>query len=140
MQGLDSPFCSQYTWVKLPFRVASKEFLKWYSQISSLLLSNKSDVENSDVTVMTKIYLGAKSVALKKRHISIIQHYCNCVFLGNTENETYRLTTYKHFPKTVPINPAALSSCGFFYIGYKDRVKCYRYALLIYCLILLFTI
>jgi len=44
---------------------------------------------------------------------------------GDTRRELYRLTTFEKFPLTSPINPCQLASQGFYYLGYKDRVKCF---------------
>uniref|UniRef100_F6ZZT6 Baculoviral IAP repeat-containing protein 7 n=1 Tax=Ciona intestinalis TaxID=7719 RepID=F6ZZT6_CIOIN len=42
-----------------------------------------------------------------------------------TEREVYRITTYKLFPLNCPIDIMLLSRHGFYYTGYKDRVKCF---------------
>ena len=44
---------------------------------------------------------------------------------GDTRTELYRITTFQQFPSHVPINPCNLANNGFFYTGYKDRVKCF---------------
>ena len=44
---------------------------------------------------------------------------------GDTTKEVYRLTTFLKFPPQVPVNPQILAAVGFFYTGYKDRVKCF---------------
>merc|ERR1712168_471488 len=42
---------------------------------------------------------------------------------GDAANESYRLATYAKFPKQV--NAKLFAANGFFFSGYKDRVKCY---------------
>jgi len=44
---------------------------------------------------------------------------------GDPRTELYRITTFHKFPAHVPINPCNLANNGFFYTGYKDRVKCF---------------
>ncbi|XP_076803172.1 E3 ubiquitin-protein ligase XIAP-like [Clavelina lepadiformis] len=44
---------------------------------------------------------------------------------GDTERETYRLATFKDFPSHVPVDVRRLASGGFYFTGYKDRVKCF---------------
>ena len=44
---------------------------------------------------------------------------------GNNNSEIYRLTTFEKFPSAEIINPCHLANNGFFYVGYKDRVKCF---------------
>jgi len=44
---------------------------------------------------------------------------------GDTLKESYRLSTFIKFPSECPANPRILATCGFFYTGYKDRVKCF---------------
>jgi len=44
---------------------------------------------------------------------------------GDTRTELYRITTFQKFPAHVPINPCNLTNNGFYYTGYKDRVKCF---------------
>jgi len=39
--------------------------------------------------------------------------------------ESDRLKTFANFPIVVPVNPRHLASSGFYYTGYKDRVKCF---------------
>ena len=43
---------------------------------------------------------------------------------GNTEEESYRVTTYTRFPnRTIDIRQ--LAKYGFYYVGYQDRTKCF---------------
>lgn len=45
---------------------------------------------------------------------------------GNNSEEKYRLGTFYKFPtEEIPVDPISLAQCGFFFTGYKDRVKCY---------------
>nr|CAB3267788.1 baculoviral IAP repeat-containing protein 7-A-like [Phallusia mammillata] len=44
---------------------------------------------------------------------------------GDTERETYRLGTFAKFPNYAPVDPRVLALHGFYYTGYKDRVKCF---------------
>jgi len=44
---------------------------------------------------------------------------------GDTRTELYRIITFQKFPSHVPTNPCNLANNGFFYTGYKDRVKCF---------------
>ncbi|XP_076803142.1 baculoviral IAP repeat-containing protein 7-like [Clavelina lepadiformis] len=44
---------------------------------------------------------------------------------GDTKRETYRLATFKDFPSNVPVDVRRLASRGFYFTGYKDRVKCF---------------
>ena len=39
--------------------------------------------------------------------------------------ESYRLSTFIRFPADSPVNPRLLAAAGFFFTGYKDRVKCF---------------
>ena len=48
---------------------------------------------------------------------------------GDTSKEAYRLSTFLRFPQTAPVNPSELALIGFFYTGYKDRVKCFSCAI-----------
>ena len=47
------------------------------------------------------------------------------IFPGDHRTEVYRLITFDKFPPASPINPVLLASNGFYYLGYKDRVKCF---------------
>ena len=47
---------------------------------------------------------------------------------GDTKMESYRLSTFIRFPSNSPVNPRVLAAVGFFYTGYKDRVKCFSCA------------
>ena len=44
---------------------------------------------------------------------------------GDPSREIYRLSTFQKFPAHSPVNPFHLATTGFFYTGYKDRVKCF---------------
>ena len=44
---------------------------------------------------------------------------------GDTAKESYRLSTFVKFPKECPANTRSLAGAGFYYTGYKDRVKCF---------------
>nr|CAB3225573.1 ZF(RING)-14 zinc finger protein [Phallusia mammillata] len=44
---------------------------------------------------------------------------------GDPFLESYRLSTFMKFPMEIPVNPRHLASSGFYYTGYKDRVKCF---------------
>ncbi|XP_076810246.1 baculoviral IAP repeat-containing protein 2-like [Clavelina lepadiformis] len=44
---------------------------------------------------------------------------------GDPERETYRLATFKNFPCNVQVDERKLASNGFYFTGYKDRVKCF---------------
>ena len=44
---------------------------------------------------------------------------------GDTNKESYRLSTFIKFPSDCPVNPRNLAAYGFYYTGYKDRVKCF---------------
>jgi len=48
---------------------------------------------------------------------------------GETSSESYRLSTYIKFPVVSPVNPRQLASSGFYFTGYKDRVKCFSCSL-----------
>nr|CAB3225580.1 ZF(RING)-14 zinc finger protein [Phallusia mammillata] len=50
---------------------------------------------------------------------------------GDVCSESYRLSTFIKYPQEVPANPRFLASAGFYYTGYKDRVKCFSCALCI---------
>ncbi|XP_077974223.1 baculoviral IAP repeat-containing protein 7-like [Styela clava] len=43
---------------------------------------------------------------------------------GDTWKEAYRTSTYARFPES-PVFPIHLSASGFYYTGFKDRVKCF---------------
>jgi len=47
------------------------------------------------------------------------------IFPGDTSEESYRLSTFFHFPKDLLVDLPLLAKAGFFYTGYKDRVKCF---------------
>ena len=47
---------------------------------------------------------------------------------GDLRRELYRLTTFEKFPEHSPVNPCQFAAQGFFYTGYKDRVKCFSCA------------
>ena len=44
---------------------------------------------------------------------------------GDTNSESYRLSTFVKFPQDAAVNPRHLAASGFHYTGYKDRVKCF---------------
>ncbi|XP_076818315.1 E3 ubiquitin-protein ligase XIAP-like isoform X3 [Clavelina lepadiformis] len=44
---------------------------------------------------------------------------------GDPHQESYRLSTYLKYPPTSPVNPNLLAKAGFYFTGYKDRVKCF---------------
>jgi len=44
---------------------------------------------------------------------------------GDPSREIYRLPTFEKFPEHSPVSPFHLATKGFFYTGYKDRVKCF---------------
>ncbi|CAK8695780.1 unnamed protein product [Clavelina lepadiformis] len=44
---------------------------------------------------------------------------------GEPQRETYRLATFKNFPSNVQVDLRKLASNGFYFTGYKDRVKCF---------------
>ena len=44
---------------------------------------------------------------------------------GDHRTEIYRLITFDKFPPASPVNPVLLARNGFYYLGYKDRVKCF---------------
>ena len=44
---------------------------------------------------------------------------------GDPHQESYRLSTYLKHPPTSPANPSLLAKSGFYFTGYKDRVKCF---------------
>ncbi|XP_076818309.1 E3 ubiquitin-protein ligase XIAP-like isoform X2 [Clavelina lepadiformis] len=44
---------------------------------------------------------------------------------GDPVKESYRLSTFIKFPQETPVNPSNLAKVGFYYTGYKDRVKCF---------------
>lgn len=46
---------------------------------------------------------------------------------GNEKQETYRLSTFLKFIPDSPVSPKDLATAGFYYTGYKDRVKCFRF-------------
>jgi len=37
------------------------------------------------------------------------------------------MTTFLKFPPHIPVDPVLLARCGFYYTGYRDRVKCFRF-------------
>ena len=53
-----------------------------------------------------------------------------CVYIppGDTAKEAYRLSTFLRFPSEIPVTPPDLAAAGFYYTGYKDRVKCFTCA------------
>jgi len=50
-----------------------------------------------------------------------------CLFAGNYEDGNYRITTFQNYPDKNPSRRKALALSGFYYTGFKDRVRCYRY-------------
>ena len=48
-----------------------------------------------------------------------------CILPGDHRTEVYRLITFDKFPPASPANPVLLARNGFYYLGYKDRVKCF---------------
>jgi len=44
---------------------------------------------------------------------------------GDIRSEVYRLTTFGQFPSMETVDPCLLAKHRFFYLGYKDRVKCF---------------
>jgi len=47
-------------------------------------------------------------------------------YSGEPERELYRLSTFEHFSEFSSVNPCQLAAGGFYFTGYKDRVKCFR--------------
>ena len=45
---------------------------------------------------------------------------------GNPKRESYRLSTYHHFPLDLPIDLRQFARHGFYFTGYRDRVVCFR--------------
>ncbi|XP_076800003.1 baculoviral IAP repeat-containing protein 7-like isoform X9 [Clavelina lepadiformis] len=44
---------------------------------------------------------------------------------GDPARETYRLSTFKLFPREVQVDVRKLASAGFYFTGFKDRTKCF---------------
>ncbi|CAK8686351.1 unnamed protein product [Clavelina lepadiformis] len=44
---------------------------------------------------------------------------------GDPIRETYRLSTFKLFPREVQVDVRKLASAGFYFTGFKDRTKCF---------------
>ncbi|XP_076817622.1 baculoviral IAP repeat-containing protein 2-like [Clavelina lepadiformis] len=44
---------------------------------------------------------------------------------GDPARETYRLSTFKLFPREVQVDVRKLVSAGFYFTGFKDRTKCF---------------
>ena len=44
---------------------------------------------------------------------------------GETNRESYRVFTFLKYPTRAPVRTSTLASAGFYYTGYKDRVKCF---------------
>ncbi|CAK8686350.1 unnamed protein product [Clavelina lepadiformis] len=44
---------------------------------------------------------------------------------GDPVRETYRLSTFKLFPREVQVDVRKLASAGFYFTGFKDRTKCF---------------
>ncbi|XP_039274671.2 baculoviral IAP repeat-containing protein 7-B-like [Styela clava] len=51
----------------------------------------------------------------------------NCIYIvsGQHNEEFYRLGTFAQFPLNVPIKPPDLAEAGFYFTGFRDRVKCF---------------
>lgn len=51
----------------------------------------------------------------------------SCVYIlsGNHEQEEYRIGTYAKYPENAPVLPRQLARAGFYYTGFRDRVKCF---------------
>ncbi|XP_048348256.1 baculoviral IAP repeat-containing protein 2 [Sphaerodactylus townsendi] len=45
--------------------------------------------------------------------------------------ELYRISTFSTFPLNVPVSERSLARAGFYYIGLKDKVKCYSCGLML---------
>ena len=52
--------------------------------------------------------------------------FINLYFPGDPHRETYRLSTYKDFPTDCQVDVRRLARNGFYFTGFKDRVKCFR--------------
>ena len=57
---------------------------------------------------------------------------CTYILPGEPKKEGYRLLTFAKFPTEVPVDIVSLAKHGFFWTGYKDRVKCFSCALQVY--------
>ncbi|XP_076816620.1 baculoviral IAP repeat-containing protein 7-like [Clavelina lepadiformis] len=44
---------------------------------------------------------------------------------GDPTRETYRLSTFKLFPREVQVDVRKLAAAGFYFTGFKDRTKCF---------------
>ena len=73
--------------------------------------------------------MNTTSIATDGRIITTIRdppgQYSTYIPPGDARTELYRITTFQKFPSHVPINPCNLANNGFYYTGYKDRVKCF---------------
>ena len=44
---------------------------------------------------------------------------------GDDRKETYRHYTFRQFPTNCPVRPENFAKAGFYYTGFRDRVKCF---------------
>jgi len=52
----------------------------------------------------------------------MIFFYC---FADNLKRESYRLSSFQHFPASVPIDARQFAAAGFYSTGSFDEVKCF---------------
>uniref|UniRef100_H2YP72 Uncharacterized protein n=1 Tax=Ciona savignyi TaxID=51511 RepID=H2YP72_CIOSA len=50
--------------------------------------------------------------------------HCSYIRPGDTFDETYRKSTFRHYPNQ-DVNCIKLAKAGFYFLGFRDRVKCY---------------
>jgi len=44
---------------------------------------------------------------------------------GDPTHEIYRITTFVQYPPQVPVNTVRMARAGFYYLGLRDRVRCF---------------
>lgn len=50
---------------------------------------------------------------------------------GDHRDEFYRLGTYGRFPNNAPVQMPDMAASGFYYTGFKDRVKCFSCGIIV---------
>ena len=76
--------------------------------------------------LLNEIILSHTQIFLLSEKLHFLGQKCIYILPGDTEKETYRMSTFLKFPSESPVNPCLLAKYGFYYTGYKDRVKCFR--------------
>ena len=71
------------------------------------------------------LFVNNKRVLINQPCLSLKIDLKHCFYpKGDLVRETYRLSTFHQYPRDTPVDPRQLAAHGFYFTGYRDRVKC----------------